>query len=337
MRNHVNTGRPGDEPAGAASGCRHPGFAIIAALVLTALLSLLALEFSRRSSIGLRMSVNFAQAKKAHYYAMGGYRIALRVLLLDDNTYDGPGDPWYGRLPPIPFGEGSVQISVVDEQSRFNLQRLVTDYGVRDDRSAVMLGRLLDQLAIDSDLVDALVDWQDADELPLPGGGEASLYATGRRPYRPPNRRMLTVGESLLVRGMDRELLFAPPSARSPSADESLRSLSRYVTVYGNGRININTAELPVLLTLSRDLDRSVALDILDSRGQSPFESLDELRRLESVSDTLFDEIDSLITVKSDTFRIRAAGVFGDIVQTVEAVVSREGERIRVVYFNRSV
>lgn len=326
----------GARTGGNAFSRRRPGFAVVAALVLTALLSLLALEFSRRSSIGLRMAVNAAQARKAYYYALGGYRVALRVLLLDDNEYDGPGDPWHDQLPPIPFGEGSVQISVEDEQSRFNLSRLVTDYGERDARSAVMLERLLQELAIDPVMVNALVDWQDADEQPLSGGGEASLYAAKRPPYRPPNRRMLTVGESLLVEGMDRDLLFAPPSARSPAGDRELGPLSEYVTVYGNGRINVNTAGIPVLLTLSRDIDLATARDIIDRREQQPFRSLEELRELDSMSDTLFDEIDSLITVKSDIFRVRVSGSIGSIVRTVEAVVSREGGRIRVVYFNRS-
>jgi general secretion pathway protein K len=313
------------------------GFAIIATLVLVAVLSLFALEFGRRSSIGLRLALNEAQAKQALYSALGGYETALQVLLLDDNEYDGPGDPWSQQIPPIPFGEGSVQVFIHDEQSRLNLTELVTDYGEQDERTAAMLSRLFELLAIDRSVVYAMVDWQDQDELPLPGGGEAAAYVAGNPPYAPSNSRFLTLGESLLVRGFDRGLLFSPPSSRSLMADDSFKPAVDYLTVYGDGRINVNTAPVPVLLTLSRDISRSTVQDIVDRREVNPFENLAELKELNSVSDVLFDEIDSLLTVKSDTFRIRAVGLVGELSRSVEAVVRREGKRFRVVYFNRSL
>jgi general secretion pathway protein K len=312
-------------------------FALLSSLVLVFILSLIALEFSGRSSIHLRMAINHSLARKAYYYAFAAYQTAMRILTLDDNDYDGPGDPWYGVLPVIPLEDGSLSVTITDEQARFNLRRLVTDLGVQDDRRRVMLERIFDTLSIDTGLIDSLVDWQDADEVPLPAGAESYFYNTLTPPYKPPNRPIATLGEILLIKNIDRDILFQAPVSRFPFADESLGPLSRYVTVYGDGRININTAEFPVLLSLSRDMDTDIAEDIIKRREEDAFESVSELKEVESVSDVLYNEIASLLSVESHIFRIVATGVTGDFSSVIEAVVERKGQRVSVVYFSRSL
>jgi hypothetical protein len=58
---------------------------------------------------------------------------------------------------------------------------------------------------------------------------------------------------------------------------------------------------------------------------------------VESVTDVLYDEIESLISVKSNTFRITAEGISNQIVQRIDAVVLRQSKGFRVVYFTRSL
>jgi general secretion pathway protein K len=309
-------------------------FALVSSLVLVFILSLVALEFSRGTSINLRLAVNHSLAKKAYYYAFAGYQTALRLLTLDENDFDGPGDAWYGILPPIPLEDGSLNVTITDEKARYNMRRLVTDFGAADERRRVMLERIFETLELEPGLGDALIDWQDSDETALPMGAEAYFYNTREPPYAPPNGRLTTIGEILLIRNIDRDVLFQSPAGRAPYADPSLGPLSRYVTVYGDGRINVNTAEFPVLLCLSRDMDANIVEDIIERREEDAFESLAELKEVESVSDVLYNEISSLISIESDIFRIVATGITGDFSRRIEAVVKREGNRIRVVYFN---
>jgi general secretion pathway protein K len=132
-------------------------------------------------------------------------------------------------------------------------------------------------------------------------------------------------------------MLFLPPSALSPMVPEGYRPLYDYLTVYGDGKININTAGYPVLLSLSRDMDEVIVNDILEYRMEEPFKSPEDLKKVESVSDLLYDEIASLITVRSDVFRITSTGSVGGLVRIVTAVVLRDSRGIRVVYFNRSL
>jgi general secretion pathway protein K len=241
----------------------------------------------------------------------------------------------------VPFGSGSVSVRIEDEQGRFNVAKLVTEFGFEDKRRSTMLSRLFDELALETRLVDALVDWQDTDDLPLPNGAEATYYASLTPSSAPRNKPMLSAGEILSVRDFDRDMLFLPPSKRSVTASEELLPLSQYVTVYGDGKFNINSAPIPVLQCLSADMDRSIAEDIAAKREQGSFEKIEDLKEVESVSDVLYDEISSLITVKSAVFRIEATGRVGvpggEIAETVTAVVIRQATGVKVVYFNRSL
>jgi len=316
-------------------------FALMSVLVLVSVLSLVALEFSQRSVLHLRMTMNYAQSKKASSYAFGGYHAALSLLMNDTNGYDGPGDMWYGDLPAVPFGSGTVTVKIEDEQGRFNVAKLVTEFGFEDKRRIAMLSRLFEELALETRLIDALVDWQDTDDLSLPEGAETAYYASLTTPSAPRNKPMLSPGEILTVGEFDRDLLFLPPAKRSVTASDELLSLSEYVTVYGDGKFNINSAPVPVLQCLSADMDRSIAEDIAERRETAPFEKIEDLKEIESVSDVLYDEISSLITVKSSVFRVESAGRVnvpgGEISETVTAVVTRQGMGVKVVYFNRSL
>jgi general secretion pathway protein K len=64
----------------------------------------------------------------------------------------------------------------------------------------VNVGSLEDAEA--SALVDAVVDWRDADELRRPNGAEAPDYLAAQSRYKPSNSRFESVGELSRVRGM---------------------------------------------------------------------------------------------------------------------------------------
>ena len=84
-------------------------------------------------------------------------------------------------------------------------------------------------------LVDALEDWKDPDDLVRPRGAEAADYARAGSPFRPPNRPLQRLDELTRIMGFTEAL-----------ADR----LAPYVTVQGDGRVDINTAPEPVLSAL---------------------------------------------------------------------------------------
>jgi general secretion pathway protein K len=214
---------------------------------------------------------------------------------------------------------------------------MVTPRGDIDKRRAVMCERMFSALAIDPSLVYNIVDWEDTNDVVEQNGAEFSYYTLLTPSYEPRNGQFLTSGELLLVKGFDRDLYFIPPSSRSPIANEDFEALDRYITVYGDGEININTAQEPVLLSLSKDMDEYIAQDIMETREKAVFETIEDLKKVKSVSDILYNEIRSLITVKSGLFRITSRGVSGNFTQVVTAVVVKESKGFRVVYYNRSL
>ncbi len=256
---------------------------------------------------------------------------------MDKNDYDGPGDYWYGPLPPIPLEDGTIVVAIEDEKARYNITELVTDYGIEDKRRRAMLERIFQMLEIEPAIIDGITDWQDSDDIEQPRGAELLYYNTELPPYEPRNAPILTLGELLLVKDVSRDLYFLPPSLRSPAASEELHPLNRYLTVYGDGRVNINTAGLPVLISLSQDMNERTAQDIISYREQQAFKTPEDLKNVESITDLLYDEVASLITVRSDIFRITSTGTSGVFIRTITAVVLRDSRGVRVVYFSRSL
>ena len=81
----------------------------------------------------------------------------------------------------------------------------------------------------------AIEDWRDTDDVERPDGAESIYYRSLRDGYDCKNGPLENVEELLLIRGV------------TPDVYERVRP---YVTVYGSGRLNLNTASTPVLQAL---------------------------------------------------------------------------------------
>ncbi len=107
-----------------------------------------------------------------------------------------------------PEGEGFV-VEGLDETARLNL----------NEAPEQVLTRLLPN---EPEIVDALLDWRDEDDLPRAEGAEADYYATLQPPHAPRNGPFETAEELLLVKGVTPARFFGALGL-SPLADESER------------------------------------------------------------------------------------------------------------------
>jgi general secretion pathway protein K len=82
---------------------------------------------------------------------------------------------------------------------------------------------------------EAVTDWRDADDLTSPSGAENREYKARGRPYPCKNGPLQSVPEMLLILGMGPEVF---------------KKVSPFVTVYGDGRVNLNSAPRAVLSAL---------------------------------------------------------------------------------------
>jgi len=215
------------------------GIALLVTLLILVLVLALAHEVFRIGAQSAQTGAYGRDSIRCILLAEGGTgaaRIALRVDARD-NQYDTLDEIWSRAALPITLGDGEVSVAIEDEERKIDLNRIMLPNGnAPDDRRLAVFQRLLEILAIDRAVADAVVDWLDNDEDPRVGGAESSYYLGLPNPYRAKNDLFDTVGELRLVRGV---------------TDEIYEKLRPFVTVSSSGMVNINTAPKEVLMSLS--------------------------------------------------------------------------------------
>lgn len=99
-------------------------------------------------------------------------------------------------------------------------------------------------------LIDALADWIDEDDNERDNGAENGYYQALDTPYTCRNGPLQYPEELLLVKGFSRKIVYG---------DEEHQGIIDYLTIYGqDGKININTAPLPVLQALAEGMDEEI-------------------------------------------------------------------------------
>ena len=238
------------------SACRprrlRRGFALVAALALLVLTSVVALELAEASRARRLTTANAAELAAARAAAMGGVEMARARLLYAQMASMQPRgrpdpvwrmDPWASmadaRLAPLVVGDLRVEVHVADAGTMLPL-------GTADEQQ---LRRLMAGLHVDAAraerVAQSILDWRDRDALHRLHGAERDDYLRAGAPVLPEDAPLRDVTTLRHVAGVS-EPLFA-----------LLRPLVRVV---GGPRVNLNTAGGPVLLALPGMTPDAVAL-----------------------------------------------------------------------------
>ena len=226
---------------------RQRGVALLTALLVVAIaMVLLALMFDSGEA-ELARTRNVTRGEQADAYAQGLEAWAEEALARDsaqDPNVDSREDLWAAPLPPTEVPGGRLQGQLQDRGGCFNLNNLAEGAGATDLWGR-RLRRLLTALKLEPELADAIGDWIDADFEPHPRGAEDTHYLLATPSYRAANRRFAHVSELRLVRGISEQAYerLAPHVCALPFTTE----------------INVNTATVPVLMSLEDNLGESVA------------------------------------------------------------------------------
>ena len=283
-----------------------------------------------------------------HFIAEAGVKKAIAQLKNEESkTYDALKDGWSnnpGAFKDIELGEGrfSVTYNYLNEQSGF----LETGYGLVDEESKLNLNKAglaalerIFKIAAGLNEVEAqelaasIVDWRDEDSaLSIPwGSAEDSDYRDLAYPYEAKDADFEVLEELLLVKGMTKE---------------SFEKLRPYVTIYGNGKVNVNTASRVVLLALgfSDDLAekilsfRSGEDKVCGNADDNVFESASELASKLAgpyrLNDSEIAQLNAIsgqdLNTNSRNFMVRSVASLNNrkITSEVVAVVSREEGKV---------
>jgi general secretion pathway protein K len=303
------------------------GIALLVTLLILVLVLALAHEVFRIGAQSAQTGAYGRDSIRCILLAEGGTgaaRIALRVDARD-NQYDTLDEIWSRAALPITLGDGEVSVTIEDEERKIDLNRIMLPNGnAPDERRLAVFQRLLEILAIDRAVADAVVDWLDNDENPRVGGAESSYYLGLPNPFRAKNDLFDTVGELRLVRGV---------------TDEVYEKLRPFVTVSSSGMVNINTAPKEVLMSLSAGtdlaeggaIDAKTADEIIEYRKDHPFTTASQIGNVSPFLRDLFARtlIRNLVDIRSTYFHVRSSGDVGGTVRTIDAIGIRVGNEVQ--------
>jgi len=240
-------------------------------LTLWALFFLAALAVA----VGGHVAANVRVASKlkgrmgAFYLARAGVEKAVFDAKGDSNAWDSLVEPWSNGeelYKDVDLGGGNYSVY---HTSVSPFGGVVTNYGMVDEESKININKATEKILkamlevigelgsmSAADTAAAIVDWRDSNDVVLTGGAENSYYAALSQPYPCHNADFQSVHELLLVKGMS-ESLFA--------------KIRPYLTIYGTGKVNINTADPVVLMCVGEGSgggDRSVCRLLADKIGR---------------------------------------------------------------------
>jgi general secretion pathway protein K len=140
------------------------------------------------------------------------------------------------------LGEGKFVLDILPEEARRNVNTLTQEDWYE----------ILDQSGVDQDhwddLMDAFYDWVDEDDNHRLHGAEKDDNFYTDRDYEVKNAPLDTVDELLMIKGFNERILYGGPGETKD--DPPLLGIAGWLTTWGDGKVNINTASREVLLTL---------------------------------------------------------------------------------------
>jgi len=281
------------------------GAALIIALLLVTLLGILVAELSHSVNVDARAVLNTGLDSQNTNAALGGIQYAMAVLAeLDDDTQCDTLDDEWAKVRRTEIGRAQVTIRLIDECSRLNINGLTppnSDEGNELDRLAGALGLSAEHIGSEA------ADWADLDDK---GPFEAGA----------PNRGFLCTGELALLKGIDSSRLYGE------------NGLAPYVTVWSDGKINLNTASKEVLQAVLPEEDSDIADAIIERRKMEPFGKVAELQTVSGLTGAVYQRLEKITCVAGSCFSVESTASIGPMTRAVRAVVTRDKGEVQVIY-----
>lgn len=246
------------------------GIALMTVMLVLSVVTVALVAMSSDRQMDIRRTENQLRSIQAWEYVYGLEALAAKQLNIDraKNSYDDVADKWNQPLALKPIPEGHIQADIIDLQGRINLNNLLLD-GEVSEEDILRLKRLFINLKINTDLVDVMLDWIDADmELRSPKSAEDETYSKYTPPYRSANAPFSDISELLRLKGM--------------TLKDYKKLLPYLYVAYERTPININTANVNVLRTLAPDMTQNQAESLYNASGK-PFEDIDEFLKDEAM------------------------------------------------------
>lgn len=325
------------------------GSILVFALWSLALLTFLAVQIGLTVRQKIVLISRLETRSQLHFLAEAGAKKAIALLAKDLQAHKDQYTPEVKsfrhnnpeEFSGISVGQGTVDVSYRDSDGGAPDSQI--RYGVVDEESKIninfadraMLTRLIENLPLfkedqAKEVATAIVDWRElVGQSETTGFYSDDYYSNLKDPYEPKHGLYESIDELLLVKGV------------TPEVYNRLRP---YLTIYGNGLVNINTASAPVLVALG--LNRALADKLLMFRRgpdgleattddfifQKTFDMASDMSKLIKLDAEEIGQLDALnasrkIKIDSLFFLIRSQGRLANRNEASEVICVYNGEK----------
>ncbi len=315
---------------GCAKRMKSRGVALIIALILVALATILATKLTFDGFLERRRAIGVLAAEQALHFGMGAEALAADVLAQDlqnSPTQTTLIGPWAQPTQPLPItpqdnpeGEpiGTLQGQLEDMQGRFNLNNLAhviagagPQGAIQDPVPLEQFQRLLVSVQLEPKWAGIARDWIDADDMPgSPDGAEDQIYSSQTPPYHTGNWPMMSPTELMNLPGFgaDRYRKIAPYVTALPTATAT---------------INICTASAPVLDSLTPKSEGYTPEMLANGRKTGCFPDPQSFGNILGAQHTT---VAKYYGTRSDYFRLTTRVTLGTTEFTLYSLLKRGGD-----------
>lgn len=332
------------------------GVALLVTLTVITIIIVAALEMNRRMRSAIFSAAATRDRITLSQMVSSGIHAAKALLLKDKNNSnsDSLQEEWANPdkvkeiLKDIHFDDGKVTIEISDELSKIQINSLVKFPEGRDFNTSqrVLWDSFLYLITSQDEsyedieavaIINSVKDWLDAgDDEAITGlsGAESDYYQDFDPPYACRNGPFAHISELALVKGITQGLF---------QGAGGVSGISKYITIHGltstagnsftyEGKININTADLPVLAAILPPGSEGLAQAVYDYRQETSddvyIHDLANINWYKSIPGFGDLEIDpDLITVSSDLFQIVSVATLNKMQIKTTVIVKREKEQ----------
>jgi len=336
------------------------GIALLITLSVIAVLLAVTVELNRRMRIALTDAAVAKNRVVMTNMLDSAVNMACAILAKDkkqgpaDSLQDDWADPEViaGYLAQTPFDDGEIRMIISDERSRLQVNALVQYPKGRNFNLVqrdlwyrffdLLLAQqndstdsFLNEPVVPDMIINPIKDWLDfGDDDAITGltGAENDYYKSLDPPYSCRNGPVRQVPELLRIRGITPEL-FA-------GLDMGVSGIDNYITVFGmsetsdhkftfDGKININTADVPIVAALLPAGQEFLAAQICDYRLEKAsgaflhdLSSPTWYKNVPGCADITINP--DLITTVSDLFRVDCSAILHGTALQARVILKRE-------------
>jgi general secretion pathway protein K len=295
---------------------------LVVTLLILMSLAGITLDLSDETVLSLSLS-GFSRDKfLAGEGARSGARYALHLIASDtDKEVDSLDEEW-AKFTTVSLSEGfaeegAVTGRIVDESGKLNVNSILNDKGEIDENRKSQIIRLFGLLGIGEEKAAPVLDWLDKDDIERMDGAESHYYQELEDPYPCGNGSFLTLRQIFLVKGL---------------SDLTIKKVDDYLTIYSDGKININTASPEVLQSMSDKIDASLADAIVAHRKNRIFLKPEDFQSVPGMSE-VYTGVSPWVSVKSSAFSVRMESSRAGVSSVARGVATREKDRVKFVYW----